>query len=74
MDNTYYVRTAQSYDNDGERYTESYITTIAEGGVEWIVNESTGELEFPIGNKSADVDDVIACRVSFAEAQEIINK
>lgn len=52
MDNTYYVRTAQSYDNDGERYTESYITTIAEGGVEWIVNESTGELEFPIGNSS----------------------
>lgn len=70
----YYVRVAKSYDNDGEVFAEYYITTIADDGTEWVVNESTSEPEFPIGNTSADVDDVIACRVSWNEALELINK
>lgn len=71
---TYYVRVSKAYDADGDIYTEKYITTTSSDGTEWVVNASSGELEFPIGNVSAAADDVIARRVSFDEAQRIIKE
>lgn len=65
MTKSYNIRAVRSYDYDGVVRTEYYATTFDEG-VEWCVNDS-GEPEFPIGNVSADEDEIIAIGVSYEE-------
>lgn len=63
MERLYDIRVARSF-HDGVLRQEYYVTTFHEG-VEWCVN-SDGEPEFPIGNISADEDEVVATGVSFS--------
>lgn len=73
MNTLYDIRVSKTVDYDGTVLEERYATTTDESGVEWCVDEK-GEMEFPIGNKSADIDDVVAVNVSFEEMKKYLEQ
>lgn len=56
--------------DDGTVLTEKYATTW-HNGEEWCVDEN-GVPEFPIGNKSADTDEIIAVNLSLEEMKAVL--
>lgn len=71
MESIYDIRVTRSSDYDGVVHEEYYATTFYEGA-EWCVN-SEGEPEFPIGNVSADEDEVVAIGVLYEEMKSFLN-
>lgn len=73
MNKLYDIRVSRTVDYEGTVREERYATTTDESGVEWCVN-ANGDMEFPIGNKSADIDDVVAVNVSFEEMKKYLEQ